>query len=40
VLRRETNLPVTIAEEPLTCTVRGAAQLLDQLDLLRRIATG
>jgi rod shape-determining protein MreB len=38
LLRRETNLPVTIAEEPLTCTVRGAARLLDQLDLLRRIA--
>jgi rod shape-determining protein MreB len=37
LLRRETNLPVTIAEDPLTCTVRGAARLLDQLDLLRRI---
>ena len=37
LLRRETNLPVAIAEDPLTCTVRGAARLLDQLDLLHRI---
>jgi rod shape-determining protein MreB len=38
LLRRETNLPVTIADDPLTCTVRGAARLLDHLTLLRRIA--
>ncbi|MGH7326155.1 MAG: rod shape-determining protein [Candidatus Rokuibacteriota bacterium] len=38
LLRRETNLPVAIADDPLTCTVRGAARLLDHLTLLRRIA--
>lgn len=37
LLRRETNLPVTIADDPLTCTVRGAARVLEQLDLLRKI---
>ncbi len=38
LLRRETNLPVAVADDPLTCTVRGAARLLDHLTLLRRIA--
>jgi rod shape-determining protein MreB and related proteins len=37
-LRMETSLPVTVAEDPLTCVVRGAGKLLDRLDLLRRVA--
>jgi hypothetical protein len=29
---------LTASDEPLTCVVRGAGQLLDTLDLLRRVA--
>jgi len=31
-LRRETNLPVIVAEDPLTCVVRGAGKVLDDLN--------
>jgi len=31
-LRDETNLPVNIADDPLTCVVRGTGQVLDQFD--------
>lgn len=37
VLREETKLPVTIAEDPLTCVVRGAGKVLDELRLLRDV---
>ncbi|MBN2054493.1 rod shape-determining protein [bacterium] len=37
-LREETNLPITVAEEPLTCVVNGTGKMLDQIDLLRRIS--
>ncbi len=37
VLREETKLPVTIAEDPLTCVVRGAGKVLDELKLLREV---
>ncbi|MFQ5498144.1 MAG: rod shape-determining protein [Candidatus Zixiibacteriota bacterium] len=30
-LRQETNLPVNVAEDPLTCVVRGAGKALDDL---------
>jgi len=30
-LRRETNLPVIVAEEPMTCVVRGTGKILDDL---------
>lgn len=36
-LREETNLPIIIAEEPLTCVVKGAGQALTELKLLKRI---
>ncbi len=38
LLHAETALPITVGAEPLTCVVRGAGQLLDTLDLLRRVA--
>jgi rod shape-determining protein MreB len=38
LLHAETALPITVSDEPLTCVVRGAGQLLDTLDLLRRVA--
>jgi rod shape-determining protein MreB len=37
-LHAETALPITVSDDPLTCVVRGAGQLLDTLDLLRRVA--
>ncbi len=38
LLHAETNLPITVSQDPLTCVVRGAGKLLDTLDLLRRVA--
>lgn len=37
LLRRETGLPVMIAEDPLSCVVLGSGAVLDELDLLRRV---
>jgi rod shape-determining protein MreB len=33
-LRRETALPITIADDPLTCVARGAGQALEELDAI------
>ncbi len=38
LLRRETGLPVVIAEDPLSCVVLGSGKILDELDLLRRVS--
>ena len=38
LLREETGLPITIAEDPLSAVVLGTGHLLDELDLLRRIS--
>jgi rod shape-determining protein MreB len=38
LLREETGLPVTVAEEPLLCVVHGVSQLLDDIDLLAKIS--
>ncbi len=37
ILREETMLPVTIAEDPLTCVVKGAGRLLDEITLLKEV---
>lgn len=37
VLREETKLPVTIAEDPLSCVVKGAGKVLGELKLLREV---
>ena len=37
LLRRETGLPVVLAEDPLTAVVVGSGKILDQLDLLRDV---
>ncbi len=37
-LREETELPIIIAEDPLTCVVRGAGIALDELKLLKQIS--
>lgn len=36
-LREETDLPVTIAEEPLYCVALGAGMMLDNIKLLRKV---
>jgi len=38
VLRQETQLPVTVADEPLACVVLGAGKVLEELDLLKQVA--
>lgn len=38
LLREETGLPVTVAEDPLTCVVYGSGKILDHMDLLRQVA--
>ncbi len=40
IIAKETDLPVTIAEDPLTCVARGTGEVLTQLDLLRAILMG
>lgn len=38
LIREETGLPVSIADDPLSCVVLGSGKALDQLDILREIA--
>jgi rod shape-determining protein MreB len=38
LIREETGLPVVVAEDPLTAVVRGVGKMLDDIDLLRRVA--
>ena len=37
-LRRETGLPVQVAEDPLSSVVLGAGKMLSDFDLLRKVA--
>jgi rod shape-determining protein MreB len=38
LLREETGMPVTLADDPLTAVVMGAGKVLDELSLLRDIS--
>jgi rod shape-determining protein MreB len=38
LIREETGLPITIADDPLSAVVRGAGMALDQLEVLKEIA--
>ncbi|MBI4412067.1 MAG: rod shape-determining protein [Deltaproteobacteria bacterium] len=38
LIHEETGLPVTVAEDPLSCVVIGSGKALDELDVLREIA--
>jgi rod shape-determining protein MreB len=38
LIKEETGLPVIVAEDPLTAVVRGVGKMLDEIDLLRRVA--
>jgi rod shape-determining protein MreB and related proteins len=37
VLRQSTGLPVTMAEDPLTCVVRGAGRALERFDSFKQV---
>jgi rod shape-determining protein MreB len=37
-IQTETNLPVSLAEDPLTSVVMGTAKMLDDFTLLRKLA--
>ncbi len=37
ILREETQLPITIADDPLTCVVKGAGKVLDEISLLKEV---
>ena len=38
LLHRQTDLPITVSDDPLTCVVRGAGRLLDEPAVLARVA--
>jgi rod shape-determining protein MreB len=38
LLREETNLPITIADDPLSTIVLGAGQALNEIELLKQIS--
>jgi rod shape-determining protein MreB and related proteins len=37
LIRERTGLPVSIAEDPLTCVVMGSGKVLDQINLLSQL---
>lgn len=39
LIARETNLPIHVDEEPLTCVVRGAGRILDDVEKYRGVLT-
>jgi rod shape-determining protein MreB len=39
LIARETNLPIHVAEDPLTCVVRGAGRILDDVVKYRGVLT-
>lgn len=39
LIKEKTGLPVSIAEDPLTCVVRGCGIVLESIDLLKRVTT-
>ena len=39
LLKHETNLPIHVDEEPLTCVVRGAGRILDDMTKYRSVLT-
>ncbi|KPK95022.1 rod shape-determining protein MreB [bacterium SM23_31] len=36
-LREETNLPINVAEDPLTCVVRGTGKVLDDIEFYEKV---
>jgi rod shape-determining protein MreB len=37
LIKEKTGLPVTVAEDPLTCVVRGSGKTLENVELLRKV---
>ena len=40
LIKEKTGLPVALAEDPLTCVVRGSGKVLQDIDLLRQVTIG
>jgi rod shape-determining protein MreB len=38
LLRQETDLPITVADDPLSCVALGVGKVLDELNLLKKVA--
>jgi rod shape-determining protein MreB len=38
LIREETGLPVILADDPITAVVRGVGMMLDEIDLLKKVA--
>ncbi|MBI4561921.1 MAG: rod shape-determining protein, partial [Candidatus Rokubacteria bacterium] len=38
LLRQETNLPISVSDDPLFCVALGTGKVLDELDLLKKVA--
>jgi rod shape-determining protein MreB and related proteins len=38
LLRQETDLPITVADDPLSCVALGVGKVLDELNLLKEVA--
>ena len=39
LLREETQLPIFLTEDPLSSVVSGAGKILEDLDLIKKVAT-
>src|SRR5690606_16192309 len=39
LIREKTGLPVSLAEDPLRCVVRGSCKALESIDLLRQVTS-
>ena len=37
LIKDETGMPVTIAEDPLDCVVKGSGKVLEEIETLRRV---
>jgi len=40
LIATETEIPTVVAADPMTCVVRGAGKVLEELDLLKRVEVG
>ncbi len=38
-LHHETQLPITVAHDPLVCEALGVGKILDEIDLWKKVAT-
>jgi rod shape-determining protein MreB len=38
LLRQETVLPISVGDDPLSCVALGTGKVLDELELLKKVA--